>query len=950
MRLCLLVLLHSTFLSSWSQISRDQLTQYTIEDGLPSNFVYAIAQDDRGFIWVGTDDGLSRYDGYEFRNYTLDDGVPDTEILNFYKDSQGRIWMYTLSGRVGYIQNDSIYTSANKPELAELDMNGQITSICELKGDIYFSSNRESIKIWTGHSIYSFVYPISAGLKQPYLITSKESQVVYDVNNRFGVVTKEGVKEAHPSASHLFGLGHWVEMNDYVIGHPGRTDYLLTYHQKDFTTYTKQLIPGTTILNVVETRGRIFVTSLDGIHEVDTTLNPTFLTPLKNASNVFIDQARNMWLTSVTEGLFFLPKRSIQSNRKLQSVTSLQNVGDTSLHMRHDEVLVSEKRLTGEVRLLFSNSELRGEVMYDIVPLEENVYYLTSKILVSRGKDNYVLRASIKDLSVRGSFFYWPGVPFVRKIRPSDFLEVHNNVDLLYELKEPDIPIERSRKLLWQGDSLWVATDEGLSLWADDSVISLSHTYPLLKSRVWDFTMDETGAIYLATGGNGILVLREDSLIQLTTSHGLLSNIPKKIELRDSVLWVASNRGLNQVVFSGNKNPAVYSIGESEGLPSSIVLDVEFFDDQIYVGTEKGLAYFPASTIFSNQNAFSVFLTRFTADSVTFSTKEHTHLPYDAEVLKMDFAAPSYTKADNITYSYRLQGKHSNGPWIETSERSATFINLKPDQYQFEVRASQQKDDWTSAATVFFTIHPPFWSTTWFIALVIVTGLGIGYGILHRVWRNRRAKHQLAADRVEAQLQALRAQINPHFLFNALNSIKKYLLKNDTEAAEAYLTMYSQHIRDLLHYSQKLTLSLQEETVLLQRYVDIEKIRTGDTFDFEMVVDPRIDPYTTFIPSMIIQPFLENAIWHGMQKIEEKGKISLNLRKDGEELMVEIIDNGKGFNPAESETKESSLGVSLVRERIRLIGVHYESTTNLEIESEPGYGTRILITLPADLV
>ena len=207
---------------------------------------------------------------------------------------------------------------------------------------------------------------------------------------------------------------------------------------------------------------------------------------------------------------------------------------------------------------------------------------------------------------------------------------------------------------------------------------------------------------------------------------------------------------------------------------------------------------------------------------------------------------------------------------------------------------------------------------------------------------------QLAADRVEAQLQALRAQINPHFLFNALNSIKRFILKNENDAAESYLTKYSHHIRDILHYSRKLTLSIHQEVTLLERYVEIEKIRTGEVFQFKVEIDNNIDQYETFIPTMVIQPFVENAIWHGILK-ERKGQISLSFKKIEDQIQIRLEDNGVGFDGG-IQTGDDSLGISLVQERIRLIGVHYNSRTNLKVTSRPGGGTQVLMLIPADLI
>ncbi|MEP5634603.1 MAG: two-component regulator propeller domain-containing protein, partial [Maribacter dokdonensis] len=181
-----------------------------MDDGLPSNMVYGVAQDDRGFMWFGTDSGLSRYDGYEFTNYSLEDGLPDTEILNFFKDSEDRIWFYTLNGKIGFVHNDSIFNSKNTKWLRELDFDSRITSIVEVDKKVYITAIGSTYKVLSGTKVQMFDVGESADLIICYcneqinlILQSVSKKGIYKIDKNVGDFTLEKALNNNPSVSAL---------------------------------------------------------------------------------------------------------------------------------------------------------------------------------------------------------------------------------------------------------------------------------------------------------------------------------------------------------------------------------------------------------------------------------------------------------------------------------------------------------------------------------------------------------------------------------------------------------------------------------------------------------------------------------------------------------------------------------------------------------------------------
>ena len=909
--------------------------------------MYAVEQDDRGYIWIATDAGVSRFDGYEFKNYTLDDGLPDTEIINFFKDSQGRIWLYTLNGKASYIRNDSIYTSENNRRLQGLNHNNRIVSIQQLDQDIYISG-MEEIRVLKPDTFLIFRHPNDADfILQKFSVDGK----MYGLHDNSYIVSLSNISRVGLTGLSQSPLNHWIEFNRKFISHCGRSDSIVIYDPITHYHSYKSLKDGSLSLNLVKTKGEAFLLTNTGVHDVDSvTYSFSKICHVRNASRALVDNAGNLWISSLEEGLLFKRKARLQVSKNFQYIKRIIRLKD-ELFIFHDETRISSRFQNSNFQLRIKDKLLSGETLYRIIPYDSTLIFVTSKdFILEEHKLAFPIR--IRDVILNDTSYIQSGannyLGFLKRKQFDSMLLKKGDIANDGEFHAIKTNIRGTRKLELIHDSLWVAGDNGLFLLLEDSIYDFTQKYPSLKTRIWDMEVKSSDSIFLATGGSGVILKWRDSLTQITTQQGLLSNICRRLAFQDSNLWITTNKGLNKITLLKTGGYIIHSITEEHGLPSNLVHDVEWFNDTIYVGTEDGLAYFSANTNFEESNQFPLYIQEVNIDDSTISYQPNKDLPHDVQTLKFGFVALNYQNVDNLIYGYRLKKNGQEGVWIETSDRQAIFTNTQPGNYQFEVRAKTKNSKWTKAAIIPLTIATPFWSTIWFQLMLVATSLAFGYLGYQRATKNRRAKAKLAADKVEAQLQALRSQINPHFLFNALNSIKRFILRNENDAAESYLTMYSHHIRDILHFSRKLTLSIHQEITLIDRYIEIEKIRTGDSFQFDLRIEEGIDPYETFIPTMVIQPFVENAIWHGIVQ-KEKGIISLSFKRKGEMLRIQLRDNGIGFDSSQKQD-ETSLGIALVKERIQLIGEHYKSNTDLTISSQPGKGTQVTILLPIDLV
>jgi two-component sensor histidine kinase len=303
--------------------------------------------------------------------------------------------------------------------------------------------------------------------------------------------------------------------------------------------------------------------------------------------------------------------------------------------------------------------------------------------------------------------------------------------------------------------------------------------------------------------------------------------------------------------------------------------------------------------------------------------------------------------------------------WFSTTPEGderfkAKFIpSLKPGKYVFRARARVDNGPWrTQAAALTIIIKPPFWQTRWFWIVVIGSAIAIilffyiRYVLIKKQKEKEKAIHE--KELVELEAKALRAQMNPHFVFNSLNSIKSLINKNENDTAANYLTTFSKLIRSLFQNSDKREVSLKEELETSQLYTQLEKMRFGEKVEFVFDIDESIDLKDFKVPALILQPFIENAIWHGLMPKEKGGRVTISVKRSNGSIQCIIEDNGIGreqskkFKP-QYETSHESRGIGLTQSRLELDKLLNEREDNIFIidkEDENGKpeGTKVVIT------
>jgi LytS/YehU family sensor histidine kinase len=303
-----------------------------------------------------------------------------------------------------------------------------------------------------------------------------------------------------------------------------------------------------------------------------------------------------------------------------------------------------------------------------------------------------------------------------------------------------------------------------------------------------------------------------------------------------------------------------------------------------------------------------------------------------------------------------MQGLENH--WRKTNDLSILYSSLAPGKYKFMVKTinSYGKES-LKPIEIIFQINKPYYKKWWFITGIIVIVLLVIAGIFYLFFKtklreaNKRNEIEKALNR--SRQQALSAQMNPHFIYNSLNSVQNYILKNEPLKSSEYLSKLGDLMRRILNNSQHSSITLQEELEALKKYVEMERLRFHQDFDFEIIIDREIEPQKIKVPPLIIQPYVENAIHHGLRLREGEKQLKVHLFQQEEKIHIHIEDNGIGREKAsrinsQSATKHKSHGLNITNKRLLLFEEAYSNNLTINtFDANPNdkqnKGTRVEI-------
>ena len=521
-------------------------------------------------------------------------------------------------------------------------------------------------------------------------------------------------------------------------------------------------------------------------------------------------------------------------------------------------------------------------------------------------------------------------------------LDKYNRVNLFYRKffyiypncdEEPirwpisDDAIEAGYCMYEDGESnLWMGTNEGAIRFNKGISKRFTVKDGLPNNQINDIKQDSIGNIWLATERGLSKLDKAGKFTNFTQEDGLLSNTCRKIGIdARGGIWVASPQGLH---YFNEQNIIPYNA--RTGLVSNDI-NCLFVDSkkQLWIGTSQGISMLNIAQLPQQVQPPKVILEQINVNDQIVNLENLNDLAFDSR-LSFDFTAVAFIDASKVLFQYRIA---ENDAWQTTASRNILLNNLREGKYILEIRAKKINSSWGEVLSIPFEIYPPWWRTYWAIAAYLLAFMLLIYSLLMYIRNREKRKTTINKQLAELELSALQAQMNPHFIFNALNAIQNFVLNNEAVVANGYLSKFAQLMRLFLESSKSRYITIEDEIKLLKLYVDLEHLCYPQKFDYHFEVDEELTAEDYEIPTMIIQPYIENAINHGLLQKSSKGNLKINIQLIDNQIIATIIDDGIGRKKAQQnrQKKYQSRGMSMTNDRLKVLNYIENSAIKVEV-------------------
>ena len=947
--------------------------------GPASKSIYSIFQDSKGYLWLGTEAGVSRYDGYSFTNFTRDDGLSDNDIFYIHEDYKGRIWFLTYNGEPTIYDHGKIRTATNCAFLKNVKP-GTLASGFLNKGD--------SIWYMTLHKTYLFVGDRLIAIKELSAEARRNSwfnlnlldydHEVFCLNagGIFSLTGKRNWRWGRRMDFHALLLKYQIVGKDLLLsGIHGIYRYNLASQRLDSFNLRGSKDRVRFLYPLNNDKDSFLLCSSAQLLLIDRygrKLKELSALNMREPAGLLRDREGNVWFNTMGDGLYCYENTAIQrlnllSNASSDPVYSLAVFKDkVYAGMTGEEYMICNNRPSYHNKAPVSPS---ANKVYGFYPDNDQLWMLGTNIRKANnaGREIKKIFGAVKAIGINKKDEIYIGFSYsVRKLdHKQDAIRLGKQVSTSSRL----VFDKRVGSIYCKGkDSVYLAGLDKLHLMVNDRIVE--HAFPPLPI----FNTNATKVIAIgpeilfSTSGQGIGIITPDTFYAFNKTNGLTSNNCSSVFAEnDSTVWVTTGNGLNKITYKidgHNIHTRCEKYMDVDGLPASQLNDVVVLHDTVWVATGEGIYFFRKDAPFRKCPPPELVIDGISVSGRSYPVGQKIDLDYKLNNIAIDFTGISFRSRGHITYRYRLEGSETE--WTTTSARHIEYPELPPGDYKFSFTAANAYMDWNEhPSSILFRISPPYWQTMWFRILMGVIALvmiGVVFKWQLKIQRHKHAQQQKALQLekekaeyekllIELEQHALRLQMNPHFIFNAITAIQGLYAANKPVQAKEYLVRFSRILRTIFETAREETISLSSEIELITDYIELNILRIDYRIDYKITVDPAINTELNGIAPMLLQPLVENALLHGLLPMKRPGRLDISLKRNDRTILCTIEDNGRGRQQHHTDIQNKPRGLSVTRHRIRLLNEAAGIEDIFVIEDlhdqigQPS-GTRVIFTTP----
>jgi ligand-binding sensor domain-containing protein len=918
---------------------------YNVENGAPSNEVYGIIQDKEGYIWIGCDAGVYRFNGISYEHFTSPN-LTTRAATGLIQVPNGRIYGYNFNRQLFYIENNNLHVIKewDKPiNGIAADKNGAIwisssegaflmseknLTITEIQSDLHVTKGN---RIFTSHAI------------------SDNTGSIYYHNGNNIIKWEDGKEKCYPIGNQYFDIPLFLSKNSnnpWIFDQVGEKTFNFDSNSwKEYVNSSlKKALKGRKINSVFETSdGNLWIATYSGMirfHVPSRTVEVLY--NQFSFSNGLKDQEGNLWFSTLNNGIIRIPEMGI----RIWNYPNTSNDPNQFSHITHYNGQIYFAGTTGSIGTLALQQGILkkhshepssdiGMFYYDNI---DNCIYFNKLNNIYRFRNsqsecvNENARPLKSMLHIKEGYFILSSQGLYLTKQLNELLSLFNMID---ENWYRDICVSTS------SDNVYLASNNGLIVIKNrNGKFQIDRKF-LVGKQIVSVSFDEkTKTVFCLSFEGAIYQL--DSQGQLTKIKQLGKEIrATQLRIHQGEIFLATNSGIIMIEFASGKQIV---LNKYKGLSSNNIRAISFDDNYCWAAGDKGIQQIPLYLFRLNKSKGKILARGIRLNGGKITYQKGMKLSFNDE-LSLEFDGLVYRSNGNFQYAYRFK-EHSQ-KWITVPGTigKIDFPSLPTGKLTIEIKLI----DHTGANSLnnieyHFYVTPPFWQRWWFYLLISVVTIGLAYFIFKKrvtILREKQTK-ELQQLKLENELRltqqnALKAQMNPHFLFNVLNSIKGYIYEDDKKSASNYLNDFSSLVRKILELSSLPEVSLEQELDTLQLYIKLEAMLLQNDFTFTINIDENTAYANIKIPALIIQPYVENAFKHGLRHKHGPKHLEISIQYDENNRILKIIvsDNGVGRKAStqlnrENRAEHQSFATSAMEKRIELL--NFEKTDLIGVE------------------
>ena len=926
--------------------------------GLPSNSVYDIFQDSKGFMWFATGKGLCRYDGNNFKTFTADFQTSKSGSC-IAEDAFGRIWYANFDGFLYYVEKGSLKALPQKTSLGYYRFGIIQNDLFLIQPEAILVYDLKSLKVKAKHIINDKEVRFCYATKEKFYVLGN---YLYELGNKNGI-KKYKLPEDFYAEIITPIINTW---NQKLIINSKSTAIYYSFEKGKFSKFKLNNSIDFT-QNTAITDDAIWICTPNGMHKIDllSNQNKTYFTD-QNISYILKDKHNNYWISTLNKGVLFIQDFS-NNFIDLQPRPNSLSLGKNEVFIGAEKDLIYKlncKNLQTEIIYESKSNHSISQIFADTI--NEKVFFNSFKFNILN-KNNQITNEfsiAIKDIKKVDKKYFSFAASGILGIFCVD-KNLKSSWDTIFEKNKKEDFSGFNQALLLNNtngksteynainNTIYYATNNGLiAITNDGKTQELKHkneTLFLVKIQKY-----KDNIIGLSTAEKLYSINAENVVTRFKLPEFIAKEKFNRFFIRNQYCYLFSTNSVYEYDFETQNTQKVISL--SNDIEAT---DVILKNNQLFFATSKGI-------VITNRNEIGNFpkpkliINEIQINGKRREVNQLKELNPDENDIAINFSTLAFVPNESYSVSYKI----NNSEWktLDLNDKNLKLYSLASGNYtiQLAINHDNLKID---LQTIQFEIKKPFWLKPLFLFGFGFVFLGLIYTFYKLQILKLEKRNQLLLEKVnleknlnQSKLKAIKSQMNPHFFYNALNTIQSFILSNEKKQAVSYLSKFSNLTRTILEMTEKETISIAEEVKTLSLYLDIEKARFEEDFNYQILVDDEIDAENIKIPTMLLQPYVENAVKHGLLHKQGEKAVTIHFQKETEHIKISIDDNGIGRQKstelnAIKNKNHNSFATEAMQNRVNLlnqynqknISIQYIDKTNLN--NQPT-GTSVVFEIP----